>query len=240
MHGKFTETATKFVDLVLSRTSNEWAESKVSPPEELQTLFEVVTAAGFEARSIELGKLAGFDYDEYGNGLGESYPINQLCPYKVMGEDGNDYYFATGWLDCALRRVFGSERQKEEVETLVKIVAREINRSNPLDPIQLTPDGDMLVENAPHELSRAIFGYFVDHYRDEHQLRNYPVNRWSSGIGIHGLCGGQLIRVSLRNTETQDEIVCSKCRLRVSFPRGVSSYGELRQSLASVHTQPVA
>jgi hypothetical protein len=220
-------TATQFVDLALKYP--KWGEIIRDLPEaEMQTLFALVSAAGFDPKAVVQGQLKGHYRDQDGSATGETYPINHLCPFKVISkEEGKDHYFASGWLDCALRRVvFVGKRQGESREQLIEAIASEIKRSVPLEPIQLTLDGDMLSEYPPS--TNGFFPkYFVDHTRDNRTL--------NSCVGIHDYCNGWADR--LRATETQDAIVCRVCHLRVLFPREIKTYGELRQFLATQRTQ---
>lgn len=200
------DIATSFVDLALKYN---WSTVKKLTDEELRILFETVSAAGFEPKKIVLGTLVGHYRDEDGD-TGETYPINGFCPYKVVSD--NDYH-ATGWLDRLLQlTIRETDRQK-----LIKIIQNEIERSVPLKPIQLTPDEDMLCEY-PHSKE-----YLTDHTRDEHKL--------SSCVGVHCYCRGWMDRVGA--TKTHDAIICRNCHLRVLFPKKITTYGQLRETLAA-------
>ncbi len=217
--------ASRFVDLALKY--KRWDEVNELPNNEVQVLFEIVVAAGFEPKCIVLGKLKGNYLDQDGSRTGKTYPINSLCPFKAVNQEGGDHYFATGWLDCALRRVvYGSTRQNENRKKLIEVMTEEIERSIPLKPIQLTPEGDLLREYPP---STPAFGleYFVKHTRDENDL--------GSCVGVHEFCNCWMDRA--RATKTHDAIVCRRCHLRVLFPKEVKTYGDLRQALASQQIQ---
>ena len=215
----------RFVDLGLKY--KRWDEVKTLPADEMQALFDTVSAAGFDVKKVVLGKLVGHYRDQDGSSTGETYPINGLCPFKVVSQEDGDHYFATGWLDCALRRViYGSTRQNEDREKLIKVMTGEIERSVPLAPIQLTPEGDLLREYPPGTLAFGL-EYFVDHTRNDRQL--------SSCVGIHEFCNCWMDRT--RATKTHDAIVCRGCHLRVLFPKEVKTYGDLRQALASQQVQ---
>ncbi len=211
---KTTEIATSFVDLALK---NDWSKVKELSAGEVQILFATVFAAGFEPTKVVLGKLVGHYRDQDGSSTGETYPINSSCPYKVISRDGDDHYYATGWLEYAWYFVKrGTDRQEQ-----IKAIQHEIERSVPLKPIQLTAEGDLLRE---YPLSD---GYFVDHTRDDREL--------SDCVGVHDFCNGWMDRT--RATETHDAIVCDSCPLRVLFPKEIKTYGELRQVLASEFAQ---
>ena len=221
MPSKMTDAATRFVDLALKY--KRWDEVKTLPADEVQILFDTVSAAAFNPKKVMPGKLVGHYRDQDGSSTGETYPINSLCPFKVVSdEDGDDHYFATGWLDCALRRaVYGSTRQTEGREKLIEVMAEEIERSVPLEPIQLTSEGDFLREYPPSTLAFGL-EYFVKHARDENNL--------GSCVGVHEFCNSWMDRT--RATKTHDAIVCRGCHLRVLFYKEVKTYGDLRQVLA--------
>lgn len=216
--------ASQFVDLVLKR--GQWDKVKELPVDEVQMLFATVSAAGFDPKEVVLGKLVGHYHDQDGN-TGETYPINSLCSFKVVNQEDDYHYFATGWLDCALRRVvFGATRQKESRDQLIEVIATEIKRSVPLQPVQLTPESDLLREYPPSTLAFSGLAYFVEHTRDDRKL--------DGCVGVHKYCNSWMDR--RRATGTHDAIVCRGCHLRVLFPKEVKTYGELRRVLATQHT----
>ncbi len=209
-----TTVASRFVNLALEY---EWGKVKKLSDDEVQVLFATVSAAGFEPKVVIPGKLMRYHRD------GETYPINSLCPFRVVSQEDGDHYFATGWLDCALRRVvFGASRNGDDCQKLIKAVELEIERSIPLQPVQLTREGDLLREYPPQPQFSGL-EYFVDHTRDDHDL--------NSCVGIHEYCNGWMDRH--RGAKTLDVIVCRSCHLRVLFPKEIKTYGELRQALAS-------
>jgi len=221
MSNKTIDVATRFVDLTLKY--KQWGGIKTLPADEMQVLFETVSAAGFNPKKVIPGNLVGHYRDQDGSSTGETYLINSLCPFKVVNQKDDDHYFATGWLNCAFCRViYASMRQQEDREKLIEVMANEIERSVPLTPIQLTPEGDMLREYPP---SMFAFGleYFVDHTRDDRKL--------SCCVGVHEYCNSWMDR--MQATKTHDAIVCRGCHLRVLFPKEVETYGDLRKALAS-------
>lgn len=216
--------ASQFVDLVLK---HKWSDVKELSAEEAQALFAIVSAAGFEPKEIVLGKLVGYYRDQDGK-TGETYLINGLCPFKVVSQENDDHYFATGWLDCALRYVVSAIRKEKNRDYLIEMVMAEIERSVPLQPIRLTPDGDLLCESPSTPLALNCFEYFVEHTRDDCKLG-------CCGVSVHKYCNGWMDRT--RATETHDAIVCRKCHLRVLFPKEIKTFGELRRVLAAQHAQ---
>ncbi len=211
---KTTDVAVSFVDLALK---HDWSKIKELPAAEAQILFETVSAAGFEPGKVVPGKLVGDYLEQDGSRTGETYPINRFCPYKVVSRDGDDLYHATGWLDRALYFA----RRATDRQECIRAIQQEIERSVPLEPVQLTPEGDLLREYPPSG------SYSVDHTRDSRELK--------SCVGVHDYCNGWMDRG--RATKTHDALVCRSCHLRVLFPKEIKTYGELRQALASKFAQ---
>lgn len=78
-----------------------------------------------------------------------------------------------------------------------------------LEPIELTIDGDLLVES--HHGTRN---------------ENSVLESW---VGNHKGCGNAMHRH--HSNDKFDCIVCTGCYLRISFPVSVRTYGELRKCL---------
>ncbi len=116
--------------------------------------------------------------------------------------------------------------RNESREKLVGAIALEIERSVPLEPVQLTSEGDLLGEYPPGLLGFG-YEYFVNHTRDDHSL--------NTCVGVHLHCDSWMDR--RRTTATHDAIICKVCRLRVLFPKEIKTYGELRKFLAK-HCKP--
>lgn len=207
-----TEVAKQFVELVLKYDKKEWQTTFALPTQEMTILFSVVLAAGFEANEVIVGKLVGHYHEQDGGPTGETYPINSVCPFKVMSEGGENHYKATGWLDRALQRVLKAD-SRENREQLIEEIASRIEQSIPLTPIPLTFEGDLL-----HEYPSDGDG----HTRDGNNL--------GSCAGIHKYCDGWVDR--RKTTKNFDCLVCRSCHLRVLFPKEVKTYGELREALA--------
>ena len=226
-----TDISRSFVGLA---AKHDWLLVVELPAEEVQILFNVVAAAGFEPKEVVPGKLVGRKREQDGSETDETYPINTLCPYKVVDQDGNDDRPATGWLDSILKSVLAILHKKFPGTwgwvDLIEAVYGEIERSIPLKPIRLTPEGDMLREYPRHREYPHLGNYFVDHTRDGHEL-NYS----SLGVGVHSRCKGLVCRVNV--TETLDALVCKVCNLRVLFTKKIKIYGELRTFLASTFVQ---
>lgn len=210
----------RFVDLALR--SGVWSDTNQLSDGDVAVLLEIVTAAGFEPKAVVFGKLCGNYREQDGSSTGKTYPINSLCQYKVIAQDGDDDYFATGWLDCAVRRVvFGITRNGEDCDRVVDALRQEIENSAPLQPIQLTADGDLLIESPRQVAHLSGFQYFVKHIQDG--------DRFGCCVGVHKHCGGWVD--CSRATDTHDALVCRKCHLRVLFPKETKTYGELRKAL---------
>jgi len=219
--------AKQFVNLVLKYKN--WDEVKTLPASEVEVFFKIVKAAGFKSKAIVQGKLVGHYY-RLGKSTDETYPINILCPFKVVGQEDEDLDFATGWLDCAVFRVvydasheedrsgiFDIIREAKTRDQIIETIVTEIKQSVPFKPIQLTREGDILCERPPRKLSLADFEYFVEHLRDDRQFKNFT--------SIHEHCNGLIAR-----TETHDAIICCKCHVQVPIPKDIKTYGDLRRN----------
>jgi len=196
---------------------HQWSNGGKLSPEEVSILFAAVSAAGFELSDIVVGQLRGNYSDGCGGSSEKTFAINGTCPYKVIRNDGEDHYRATGWLDSVLSLALTKGDSQERINA----VQHEIERSVPLKPIQLTAEGDFLKENSPYR------EYLADHTREDSKLER--------SAGDHMYCGGCMDRK--RATETHDAIVCRSCHLRVLFPKEITTYGELRRVLASKFTK---
>lgn len=199
-----------FVRLV--KDVKDWKELRELPPHDLQVLLELVQVAGFEALAVVPGRIDG-------SRVSESWEINPLCRFKVLRLDGEDFYFATGWLDSIVRQ---TDFMKSGLTQGVDNVMKRIAESQPLTPIQLTPEGDILKELTP-EPDMVLHSYLVEHFRDETLIS-------PTRIGYHQFCEGVFSRH--RVTTRHDVLLCGKCHLRVRFPTTVNTYGELRTALA--------
>jgi len=209
--------AVRFVDLAIR--CQPWDKVTELFPGEARILFDLVSAAGFEPKEVALGELRGDHHDQDGP-TGKTYPINELCPFKVISEKGEDHYPATRWLDKALSHVVSGASQKDKTrDQLIEEILLGIERSVPLEPIQLTSEGDLLME---YPRDSNGFGREDSHVRDSHQL--------NSTVGLHKYCLGWVDRK--RATKTHDALVCRTCYMRILFPIEVKTYGELRQALA--------
>lgn len=213
-----TVVAELFVQLV--KEVQHWKELRELPPHDLQVLLELVQVAGFEALAVVPGRIDG-------SRLSESWIVNPLCRFKVLGLDGQDFHFATGWLDSMVRQ---TDFMKSGVVQGVAQVMKRIAESQPLTPIQLTPEGDILKELTP-EPNTVLSSYLVEHFRDNTLIS-------PSRIGYHQFCEGVFSRH--RVTATHDVLLCGKCHLRVRFPTTVNTYGELRSALVTESNNPLS
>lgn len=92
------------------------------------------------------------------------------------------------------------------------------NTTEPLQPIQLTPVGDLLLE---YPTSQG-----VSHTTDEDKLE--------SCVGVHGLCSGFMDLHPASNTH--NAISCRRCNLHVPISKQITTYGDLRNaSLGNVN-----
>lgn len=210
--------ALAFVDLV-RKHEKEWPTIKSLPEEEEQILRKVLTEVGFRYEALTPGRLVGHYCEQDGSSTGETFPLNELCPFKVtFKRDGRveDHERATQWLNGLMKTaVFSSAwiRRKEREEAALE-VARDMEKSTPLPPIQITGEGDALEDYSPPGFDR--------HSRDENEFNSTT---------RHGYCGGYMDR--RHSNPENDVIVCRQCYLRVSIPNKIKTYGELRSFMQS-------
>ncbi|MFH0987865.1 MAG: hypothetical protein V1763_00650, partial [Parcubacteria group bacterium] len=168
----------------------------------------------------EFMRLAGF-----GNVVLTFKPFRGSYDLMVTeAETGKEMPFATSWLSQLAQEVNhrlhlrGPEERAGKTETFV---IQEVQRSQPLAPIQLTDHGSMMEEFIIPVSHRATF--FIDHKRDATPLPNPGTE-----VGLHQLCDYTIKRH--RDSRTHDALNCSGCGLRVSFPRDyIATYGDLRK-----------
>jgi hypothetical protein len=208
-----TDVATRFVDLALRYS--DWNKVKVEDlhGDEVSIFLETIRAAGFGDVKIIMGKLVGRERDCDGRYSGETWQINETCPYKVTSSEGVDHHPASVWLNGLMGVVKSSTQQDLNLQQIIERVQLEIERSVPLKPIQLSDVGDFLLEYPPSNTMT-----FPDHSKDDNKL--------SSCVGIHEHCHGWVDRK--RTSKTHDVLVCRSCFLRIVFPAEIKTYGELR------------
>ncbi|MEK7511527.1 MAG: hypothetical protein AAB575_00735 [Patescibacteria group bacterium] len=200
-----------FVELALK--CSDWNGTARLSDEEVQVFLQTVQRAGFEATSVVEGKLLGNHLDEDRRCTGQTFVVNEKCPYKVMGADNKSDCRATEWLNNLFVRVRGKALNKYSREQIVESVQIEIERSVPLKPIQLTTENDFLLEYSPQS-----GGAFPEHTRDGNKL--------SACVGTHACCYSWVDRK--RTSKTHDVLVCRGCFLRIVFPTEIQTYGGLR------------
>ena len=223
--------AERFVDLVLRH--EQWSDVTTLPAEEIRIFFDIVTAAGFDPGSVVPGELFA---------PRRTIRINGLCKFTVLDEDGNyGNCLATGWLDSMVEYVINNinvlqychpdtvvlstpaadkKKYDENRAQVTGLVIKEIERSVPLEPIQLTHEGDFLCELSPG-IGSGEHIFFVGHTRDESVLRE--------SAGIHKFCGGEFVR--RRATKWKDALSCQGCSMpRILISReDIKTYGDLRR-----------
>ena len=209
--------ATRFVDLALKH--KPWDKVSTLPADDVKTLLDLVSAAGFEPKEVVPGCIVIPHADE------EKAVVNNNCHFKVLDEDEKNHWQATAWLDQALRHVVLGANQKDTPrEQLIEEIRIEIEKSIPLEPIQITSEGDLIGEYPPEYCG---FGSLTTHSRDHNTL----------GTCVHKYCNGWVDRK--RVTKTNDALVCRACHMRVLFPMEIKTFGELRQALAQRVKTPV-
>lgn len=222
LHTIAMETAA--ISIKCSGSTTEEVQEKLSllSDIEMQSLLDVVAAAGFEPESAAIGKLY---YPGHENKT--EHLINEICPFKIIGKNSHDTIWGTGWLDC-LFLLLSSENDKSEA-SLAQVIQYQIERARPLQPIRITSHGDGLTEKQPGRPIDDRYPAFLDHTRDTDVLKCD-----GSHIGNHSNhgCGG-IIEAQYR---TDTEVVCScrKCFLRIHFPKTVKTYGDLRSHFSNL------
>lgn len=212
--------AARFVDFVIKH-ADRWEHGVRLDLPELLGITALLVNAGFAHKKIVEGKLV-YHPGRSKQKVLHSNPVNQLCPFYVVRTDNKPDYFATGWLDCAFRKVLYGHRWKgEERDELVRVILSEVHRSTPFRPITLPNDGGELHEFPPTPHCVGL-RYFVEHTRDRHQA--------SGCVGIHVPCGGYIHRYAATNT--QDILGCQKCSNRAYIPKTARTYGDIREAFS--------
>ena len=190
-----------------------WKQTPVRlpSPDDMKIILAIVQAAGFDSKWIAVGKLHGQIRDQDGP-TGETYLINPLCPFKLLTPDHGDDYRATAWLEQTVEIAAGCCADLSG--HLTKLTDR-VERSRPLPPILLNSDEDLLGEYPSVDL--------LKHSRDSDQV--------SFCAGVHLICRGWIDRH--HSSAIRDALTCRRCGLRISFPKTIQTYGELRTYLAS-------
>ena len=214
------DVAKQFVDLVLKYN---WRAVLKLTEEEEKIFLALLALAGFGEVKLIHGNL----FFPNVHLKDDRFLVNRGCPFKVHTLADEPYQFATGWLDCAFRRVvMGKSVDGETNEQIIEALQKEVERSRPLQPISLTLFGDVLAEALPESVARSLFAYFIDHARDNKPM---PLFGHDFPVGVHDHCLGSIYRVHA--TLHFDALLCKKCYLRVLFPKEVETYGELRKAL---------
>ena len=129
MSRSIRDVAADLVNLVLKYETLWGSDEKLAgklilTEKEIETFFGTVHMAGFRPKEMVLGRLYGPRPVTK-----EMYPLNVLCPLKVIGLDGKDHLHATEWLDNELGRIIVKKRNDEKcVEEIVDEIVIEIER----------------------------------------------------------------------------------------------------------------
>lgn len=205
------EIVSPFIRLVLEHKGEDFSI------EEIKTVFDFVSTAGFQLQKIVPGQLKRNILDEDRSVTGETFQVNKICPFKVLDLEGKGHDDATGWLDQVWSLMLIQSCKKVSSADLRRNLSAEVVRSQPLEPIKLNSSGDFL-----HECPPLHYGCLVDHTRDH--------NRFTGNVGVHGIfCRGHLD--CKPSNATQNVILCRSCGLRVPVPVSVKTYGELREAM---------
>lgn len=207
--GRTKSLPAHLVDLVLG-TETEWEDWDQWEP---TFLGYVLDNAGFEVTSLTR-KFVTIP----GKGTGD-ITINRASGWKVE-EKSNNWDSATSWLNAIYREIRNQRPLAESLEAIIEWVSEQIVRSRPLEPIQLTEDGELFLEREPSGIE------LVEHTRPTSKLYR------GSQIGRHKGCktyGGEIHigdKLVAPNTEV---IFCKNCNLRVKahVERPMETYGDL-------------
>jgi hypothetical protein len=183
-----------------------------------QTLLSLLRMAGISAGSLEAVKWK--EAEE----CPERFPQEFAFPFLVRQETGGGVSkAATAWLDRAYKAV-----RKSSVDGVAafQAVIDLIFRIIPLDPIRITKEGDLLVDkDGGMAVKEGDSGYVLEICC----LRDHdPLPKKGKMVGTHYLCGGPLM-VRESNPE-QDALCCYGCFLRITIPKGLATYGDLRKA----------
>ena len=213
---KIQQVVENFVNLVLYGR-NPFIPDLFSE-EDAPIIEKVVELAGYEVKRLELGKLV-HQYRSEGNN--HSFIVNKSCPFIVVNQEGINDPIATARLDSIFSlatalRVSENDRVEKEM-----LLLKELKQMLPIQPIHLTADGDILMDQpSPIVLLSDRFEFPVYVIQDEDEIS-------SSVAGIHKYCGG--IIECMQVTEKHKALVCRKCHLRILTPKEINTYGELRE-----------
>jgi hypothetical protein len=186
--------------------------------EDAPIIKDAVKLAGYEVNRLEEDKLF---HQHRGEGIKHDFIVNKRCPFIVVNQEGINDPIATAWLDsifsvAMVLRVSKNDRVEKEM-----LLLKELKQMLPIQPIRLTADGDILMDQlSPIELLPD--GYKFPDYvtQDEDAISN-------TLTGIHKYCGGFM--ECMRVTEKHKALVCRKCHLRILIPKEIATYAELRE-----------
>lgn len=214
----------RFVVLVLKHRgtrSQMRTRLKGITPDEKDILLELVWLAGFMPDELVTGKAFG---TLVGGVDPREYLINNVCPFKVVDSRKETLYAATGFLNCAIWSV-GAPKvlRRKSHEELVDYIVSVVEDSIPFEPIKLSQEkDDHLVCFTRYGSSFVKPAFFVKRSKDEDVIPNFIV-------GVHLGCNGVMYR-------DPKEIFCARCKIKVSVPAHIVTYGDLRSHLIFVGT----
>jgi hypothetical protein len=202
---KVTGIGNQFVDLiVLSYQGDITLISEYNT----QMLFDLLTITGFDPKKvITKAEVCGSGY---------------VPSFKVENAYGDDKY-ATSLLNALSNMVISGRRDyHKDKQSLAEDINEAIRKVIPLEPIKLTPYGDMLCEEDIRvQVNNPDFVLHAKHIQDSDLLRY-------SSIGKHQRCGSIL---DLRDvSESYNVITCRSCYLRLPITKEIKTYGELREA----------
>lgn len=224
---EYHPTILYFVRMLLDRVERtELGDSGLFLDEDIGLCGELVRLAGFELVEVKRGvldRIVSSGDPEVMNMriVGVRNPITNMRFTCANVPDD----FATKWFEQLVRGVVSDvtcgRYCKNSGETRVmtwgwEFVDEEVTRAHPFKPIPLTDIGDAMGEVWPTPRGDD---FFVTHRRDTNAISQEL-------FGVHMICRGTMKCGPA--TPTHNALWCTKCYLRVPFPRTIGTYGELR------------
>lgn len=150
------------------------------------------------------------------------YPRDISFPFLAWNE-GAVNMIASCWLNLAYKcAVRPPNPDGNATKALVELVSMTL----PMNPIVLTPKGDLLIEDVRKlKAVESLGGYYLEDLRtrDRHEIP------FKKAVGIHEGCAGKVILHHAPGDK--DILACLNCFLRVEVSPHIHTYGELRAAL---------
>lgn len=197
-------TLDAFVRLITSRDLAGWRTVECMSDDELRIVLMFLEVMGTNVQRIHVGRLPQCEI-----GQGSQFPIIVL---QQSGESPE----VTTWLQTVVDDILTVYAGQP-----VLALRRMLSTMLPMRPIQLTLDGDMLVQRFVSSRKRPV----------------RATDTLLQPVGLHDCCFGKIER--MRSSKEKDALLCHQCGLRVTFQncidaydgQEVATYGQLRDRL---------